>query len=172
MLTVEQFVIKYNVAKDKEKFIKERIKDIHIPYSEKIAICENLVSITSYSGNEVKVFKKNSPVQAILFDLTIIDRYTDIKIDFANAQSIYDKLDELEVIEKIIEVVPEKELLDFDFILKMVTQDFYENNRSLVSFLETKVQALELALKGIADVFSEENIQLLKDKINNANTVQ
>lgn len=162
MLTFEQFIIKYKVAKDKEKFIKECINDIHIPFSEKLSICQNLVSNTSYSGNEVKVYKRNTPAQTMFFNLTIIDKYTNIKIDFANAVKIYDELDKLGILEQIISLVPEKELIDLDYILKMVMQDEYENNRSLVSFLETKIKALELSLNAITEVFSEENIKSLK----------
>lgn len=150
MLTFEQFVIKYKVVKDKEKFIKEHIKDIHIPYSEKLVICQNIINNTSHIG---EVYKVNTPARNMFFNLTLIDRYTDIKIDFTNAVEIYNKFDELDFISLVMNHIPEKELIDFDTIYHMVINDEYENNRTIVSFLETKVKALEITLNSLIEVF-------------------
>lgn len=148
MITVEKFVEGYNKATDKEKFIiKHVIKDKYIPYAEKVNVCNRIVRVTSYVGSgETLTYRQNTPAQYMLYSLNVVDLYTDIDIDFSNADREFDKLDKLHLITEIINYVDDYEVNTLKTLLDMTKDDLMANERDLASFLENKISLIQSIL--------------------------
>lgn len=141
-MTVEQFINNYKSATDKDKFFSDSIITKYIRYTEKVTDCRNIVNITFEINGDNK-YKVDSPAQFVVFVMNLIYRYTNIeKSD--NMVNDFESLDELDIINGILDNIPERELSSYNTILNMCKDDYISNNRDLVSFLETKIDAILL----------------------------
>lgn len=150
-MKVDEFIRKYNSAKDKDKFLTDCIKTQYVPYRIKIADCDGIIKAsTGING----VFKINTPAQFMMFTIQVIIRYTEIEKD-DDILGLFEKLDELNLINAITSKIPEREFASYNTILNMIQDDYMENNRTLLSFIETKVSALGLSLDAILDAIQK-----------------
>lgn len=165
-MTVKDFIDKYDrLASDKakEEFIKSVICKRYLNYEDKIAMCTNIINCSCYvTINDKKKFKQNTPAKYMLHRLSIIDKYTGISIDFSAAADVFNTLEKKNMIDLIMCYIPENELRKIDAIMQMVTEDIYENERSLISYIDTKFEEMSLLgsslLEGLGDVVKAENI--------------
>lgn len=157
-MTVDQFLLLYKQNANKDEYVAQRVDQYkYVTYGEKVAICTAIVKHTMYekitlSGEEVEIFKQNTPLRELFYKLMLIKTYSDIEIDMSAPASEYDKLNEKGLIYQLISSIPEKEYLEMDSILGMIIDDIIANERDLVSFLETKSQATELTISSLLDV--------------------
>lgn len=161
-MNVNEFVTKYKVIKNEDtakEYVEKHIKNVYVPYEKKIDICERIINATSYiEVDGVKIYKKNSPAEFMLFELNIIDLYTDIKVDFNSMLAEFNMLNEFGLIEAIASLIPTREYVEFNTLLDMKKDDTYQNERDLVSWFETKYSALSLAFSGIIEKLDSEDI--------------
>lgn len=149
-MKVEDFITNYNNASDKTKFLSDCVVRQYIPYREKIADCTRVVNASVESNG---IFKLNTPIQFVFFTATVITRYMDLEYD--NVLDFFEKLDELNLINAILSKIPEREFASYNTILNMIQDDYMENNRSIASFIETKVKALGLSIDAIFDAIQK-----------------
>ena len=150
-MKVDEFIKKYNSSKDKDKYLTDSITTQYISYHEKIADCSGIVKASTELDG---IFKINTPAQFMMFTIQIITRYTEIEKE-EDILGMFEKLDELNLINAIISKIPEREYASYNTILNMVQDDYMENNRSLLSFIETKVKALGLSVDAILDAIQK-----------------
>ena len=138
-MTIAEFVKQFNKEQNKENFVKKHITNNYVKYAEKIARCRNIIQICCYSSiGEKTFFKINSPVKAMLLQMTLIQCYTDIEIDASDLDG-YDMLMQSKVFGTIIKSIDESEIILFNSILDMMIDDEIMNTRDIVSFLETTI---------------------------------
>lgn len=147
-MKVDEFIKKYNSAKDKKDFLNKCIVKQYIPYHKKIADCDAVLKATIESDG---MFKINTPAQFMIFTIQIITRYTEIEKE-ENILDMFEKLDELNLINAIISSIPEREFNSYNTIFSMIQNDYMENNRDIVSFFETKIKAIGLSLDTLLEV--------------------
>ena len=156
-MNVDFFVKQIAMNKDKEKYIDEKIMNPkYVPYEEKTAKCENIIRSTSVVKDEVtgvEVYKRNTPACNLFFNLTLIDLYTNIDIDFTHALKDYNALEELGFIDVLLQRIPKAEYVAWQKMIDMVANDYMENERSIISFFETKLGAVDKTAESIAEVF-------------------
>ena len=146
-MKVDDFIKKYNSAKDKDKFLADSITKQYIPYHEKISDCEKIIRSTMESDG---MFRINTPAQFLIFMILLITSYTEIERE-ENMLEMFEKLDEVNLINAIVSKIPEREYTSYNTVLNMIQDDYMENNRSLLSYLETKVKALGLSLDALLE---------------------
>ena len=157
-MNTEFFVKQIAMNKDKENYLREKLTAAYIPYEDKVASCENIIRNTSFIKDEASgetFYKRNSPACTLFFNLTLIDKYYDIDIDFNNTLADYNRLQEKGYIDLLLKNIPEGEYIEWQNILNMVAGDFMENERSLVSFLETRFGAMNKSLASIAEIIKQ-----------------
>ena len=157
-MNVEFFIKQIAMHKDKDEYLKGRIVKIYIPYEEKIVSCENIIKNTSFIKDEVSgelIYKRNTPACDMFFNLTLIDKYYDIDIDFNNVLADYNKLEENGYIELLLKNIRPNEYMAWQKTFEMVASDFVENERTLVSFLEKHIGAMNKTLGSIVDIIKE-----------------
>ena len=157
-MNVEFFCKQIAMNKNREDYLKSRLVRGYIPYEEKISSCENIIKNTSFVKDEASgemFYKRNTPACDLFFNLTLIDKYFDIEIDFEHALVDYNKLEENGYIELLLKNIPATEYVAWSKVFEMVAGDFVENERSLVSFLETRFNAINKSLAMMTDIIKE-----------------
>lgn len=140
-MNIDTFINGYNSAKDKDAYIKKILKTDYIPYTEKINDCNRIIKTSTESDG---IFKLNTPAQFMLFTVNLISKYTKLEYDPDNIVEFFEALDKDDLINTIYSIIPEREVASYQTILNMCADDYFETNRSLVSYIETKVAALQM----------------------------
>ena len=129
---------------DKAKFLKSKLKtEKYIPYADKLTFAENIVKHSSYAmvkeGGKLKQTDKialNSPMRYILFVMTVVDKYTNIEVNFKNIMPDFDALNFNSLIEVIFEKVGDKETAEFNTVVEMVLNDFMANKYQFKNYID------------------------------------
>lgn len=155
----KKFIDEYNVANDKTKYVQKHMLNSYVPYEDKITECRKIIDITSHkmvtvNDQEHKIYWNNTPMQHMFYILTLISLYTDIEWikdsgDSNENLKVYNELSKNGAIYTIISLITPFEKQSFDTVLNMVEEDTYENERSIPSYLDTKIDALELMLTSV-----------------------
>lgn len=143
---VKSFVEEYEKCSnndDKAKFLKSKLKtEKYMPYADKLALAENIVKSSSYAVvKEDGVLKQtdrialNSPMRYILFVMTVVDKYTNIEVNFQNIMPDFDVLNFNSLIEVIFEKVGDKETAEFNTVVEMVLNDFMANKYQFKNYI-------------------------------------
>ena len=159
-MKVTQFLEIYKTKKseeEKENFVKSHITRGYIPYNEKIAYCSKIVENSMYEKNNDKlVFKLNSPSKFLFTNLILIKLYSDLEIEIdQNPLEIFDSLNEKGLIFAFIKAIPETEYAEFQMLINMIQDDRMTNERDLVSYIDTKIEALSLGLNSFLEGLTE-----------------
>lgn len=181
---VKSFVEEYEKCSnndDKVKFLKNRLKtEKYIPYADKLTIAENIVKSSSYAmikeDDNLKQTDRialNSPMRYILFVMTVVDKYTNIEVNFGNIMPDFDALNFNSLIEVIFEKVGDKETAEFNTVVEMVLNDFMANKYQFKNYIDDtllKVSSLiekcEPLINNITsklDNMSDDDIKRLSD---------
>ena len=155
-MNVDFFVKQIAMNKDVEAYLKDKImKDVYVAYEEKIAKCETIIKNTSTIKDEttgVELYKRNTPACNLFFNLTLIDLYTNIDIDFSkNMLNDYNELEKHGYIDLLLSHISKNEYVAWQRLFDMIASDYMENNRSLISYFDTKLTAIDKT----ADSFSK-----------------
>ena len=144
---VKSFVEEYEKClnnDDKAKFLKSKLKtEKYMPYADKMTIAENIVRHSSYAMvKEDGVLKQtdkialNSPMRYILFVMTVVDKYTNIEVNFKNIMPDFDALNFNSLIEVIFEKIGDKETAEFNTVVEMVLNDFMANKYQFKNYID------------------------------------
>ena len=147
---VKSFVEEYEkqlTNDDKTKFLKSKLKtEKYMPYADKLAIAKNIVKSSSYAMiKEDGVLKQtdrialNSPMRYILFVMTVVDKYTNIEVNFKNVMPEFDALNFNSLIEIIFEKIGDKEMAEFNTVVDMVLNDFMANKYQFRNYINDTI---------------------------------
>ena len=144
---VKSFVEEYEKQlndSDKAKFLRSNLKtEKYMPYADKLALAENIVKSSSYAmikeDGKLKQTDRialNSPMRYILFVMTVVDKYTNIEVNFENIMPDFDALNFNSLIEVIFERVGDKETAEFNTVVEMVLNDFMANKYQFKNYID------------------------------------
>ena len=143
---VKKFVEEYEKQlndSERNHFLKSKLKvENYLPYSEKLLVAEHIVKSSSYAiVKEDEVLKKtdrikiNSPVRYILFVMEIVNKYTNIEVNFKDVMPEFDYLNKNGLIEVIIDKIGAKETGEFNTVVEMVLDDFMTNEYEIKNWI-------------------------------------
>lgn len=171
---VKDFVEKYEAQTndaEREKFLRTNLKtDSYMEYSEKVIVADNIVRSSSYAINkdETGVLSKtnqisfNSPMRYVLFALTVVNKYTNIEIDFKYAMHQFDLLNKNGLIEIIFTKVGDREIAEFNTVISMVLDDFMKNEYEFRNYIGGILTRLGGFVKQVSPILDN-----VVDKIDN-----
>ena len=144
---VKSFVEEYEKClnnDDKAKFLKSKLKtEKYIPYADKLTLADNIINHSSYAMvKEDGMLKQtdrialNSPMRYILFVMTVVDKYTNIEVNFKNIMPDFDALNSNSLIEVIFEKIGDKETAEFNTVVEMVLNDFMANKYQFKNYID------------------------------------
>lgn len=152
-MTVKDFIKEYKEAIDAKKYLEGRLTRKYVPYTEKTTRLENLIDKTSVISvnNEKEIFMQNSPARFLIYTLILIDSYTDIDINFSECIEEFDSLSEENIVGALLNIIPENERKTFQMLYDMIQVDYYENNRSVVGYLDRKAEAINMLMERVLE---------------------
>ena len=144
---VKSFVEEYEkqlTDADKAKFLRSKLKtEKYMPYADKLTLAENIVKSSSYAMvkedgalKQTNRIALNSPMRYILFVMTVVDKYTNIEVNFKNVMPEFDALNFNSLIEVIFEKVGDKEIAEFNTVVDMVLNDFMANKYQFKNYID------------------------------------
>lgn len=167
----KDFITEYKI--DNSSISKHIIKK-YIPFQDKIDSAKKIIQLSLYKiieidGNSKTVVQMNTPYQYYFMILELIDKYTDIEIadnhedTTVKAQQMlnaFNTIEEMGITPKLIDAIGD-DYKAFNSILKMCVDDAIFNETNLTTFLDTKFEAISLALNTYQTAFNE----VMKDNI-------
>ena len=156
-MTVQEFIKKYNKAKDKAEYLSARIKRMYVPVIEKANIAERLVRAASYTDG---VYRRRSFISTMLHELAFVSLYTDIEIQFdKNFNEDYDALEELGLIGKIKTLIGRTETERFDMLYWDTEADLEYNETEIHSYVRQQVDRLINVITTIGQPVADELVK-------------
>ena len=160
-MKIREFIEKYNaIATDrlKEDYLKNNLHiKTYLPFLTKVTLADKLAKITTLDKDTGNVNVK-SDVNYLLFCRMIIEQYTDLQVETEGFYEEYDLLNEFGLLDKIMQMIPEREISEFKMICDMKKEDIIQNKYEMHSFIAEQVGRFTDLLK----VVSEPIIQELK----------
>lgn len=143
---------KRSSTKLKEEFLKAYIKIVpYLGYATKIFLAQNIINQTCMKDGKVHI---DSCKKYIMYIYTMIKFYTNIDIHEKDLMIQYDLLDENNMIEKILDLIPEKERITFKTILDMKQDDLMTNKYGTHAFIEEQMDRIEGASSKFSEAFA------------------
>lgn len=140
-MKVKDFVKKYE--KNQDEALKDIIKCTYLPFVKKCELCSRLVKSTHYvsdeDGSNTK-FHVDSAARYMLLNLSIVDTYTNIDVDFSKAAEEYDLLAKYNLFYIIKAMLPKVELSELESILEMKEKDVLTNEYEPHAFIAGQVE--------------------------------
>lgn len=156
-----KFVSGYKTIKDKDGFIKKHMTKQYLPYANKLSIAKSIAkTCTHVKVDDKEIYKKDTPAQYFTTVMSLITQYTDIEIDANIVDKAYDALVECGAMQALLASIPESEVTEFRTLVDMCVADIFENERELASFLETKLDAINMATNQMLSSLGETLAQL------------
>lgn len=154
-MTVKDFIEGYKKSDDKEKYMRDHIVNNYVSYAVKIDECRQIVELSNYKEiNKKMVLFKNSPMRYLFFIIKLLTYYTDISIK-NNIIDSFDALNELGLIDIIVASIPETEFNEWNTVLSMCDDDFEINIRSITSYIDTKLESIDILSNKLMENISE-----------------
>lgn len=161
-MNVEKFVEEYNKYTNSElknKLLANCIKREYVPYTRKVQICTSIAKATTRESvpsqrqgeGVVELFHSDSTNRYLLFQLNILRTYTNLEFsaEFVEAIKEFELLDQYELNDKIIDMIPDREYKNFKIILDMLVDDYTVNENNFINYIDKKIDATLIALGGI-----------------------
>ena len=141
----------------KAELVRKHIKNDYVPYEKKIAEARKIIELADYVDVQgKKTYKRNSPMTYLLFIIRLLANYTDFEWENGKEEmDVYNLLTKNGIITTFISVLPDNEYDEFSTVLRMTEDDEYENYRSFAGFMESKVEAINLALNALTEVIPQ-----------------
>lgn len=168
-MLISEFVVKYQGSKQKNSLIEKQIKTKYISFETKIALSSKIINMSMYK--EImgkKVFAPDTPNRYQLFVQAVIQSYTTLEWDVIEGnEQIFDiskgfnLLEENGLVEVLFAAIGD-DIQKFTTILNMKVDDEIDLNRSIVPFLETKLESINMVVDTISQVMDKPEV---KEKI-------
>ena len=132
-MTVKEFV---ELASNKRMDVAGIKK--YVNYGEKYDIAKRLVTATCFDENNN--IKLNSPSQYMLYRLSLVNTWTAIDVDFTHGIEEFDILSQNGILDDIIKKIPEKEIKEFDMLVKLIQSDLLYNTATPQAYISSQVE--------------------------------
>lgn len=173
-IEIEKLVDEYNKRsseKLQDDYLKSKIKVIdYVDYSMKNFIAEKIINGSCFSNGIVNI---NSCNKYMLYIYALLKYWTNLDIKEDRLVFYYDLLNKNNMIEKILAIIPEKEITEFSTILEMKQDDLLLNecntsillNKNIKNYLPRFMAAIEILLSSIGEVIGQVDVSKMKNII-------
>lgn len=178
-MTVKEFVKQYDKNPD-INVVKKAITTTYLSFVKKCNLCERIIQATHYTETPdgATRLQIDSASEYMLFNLSIVDTYTDLKIDFGNVVEEYDMLAKRDLFEIFKSVLPQRELGELYNVLELKEKDMIANEYETHAFISNQVErfgtllgiSLSPALEKLTTIVEELDAEKLAELINKVDT--
>ena len=173
-MKIKEFTEKYNaMATDrlKEDYLNDNLHiKTYLPFLTKVTLADKLAKVTTLDKDTGNVNVK-SDINYLLFCRMIVEQYTDLQVETEGFYEEYDLLNESGLLDKIMQMIPEKEINEFKMICDMKKSDLLQNKYENHAFISEQVtrfgELIGTILKPALDKISEQLENLSDEDIEN-----
>lgn len=168
-MKIKDFINDFNKLKtdeDRETFVKQIVTTNYVPFVEKADACFKIINDCWYKRDELTERRKlfiSSPATYVLFNMVVINKYTDLEVDFKNTVAQYDLLNEKNYLGMILAHIPENELVEFRRILDMTQQDVLQNEYYAPTYISNNIETISMAIGATITPAIEEFGKIIND---------
>lgn len=169
-MKIKDFIEQFKMLKtneDKDAFLKQLITTTYIPFIDKVNICTRIINSSWYTKDEATGKRKlhiTSTATYVLHELIIIDKYTNLDIDFkGNIFDQYDLLNKENLLKILMSYVPENELIEFDRILEMTQRDVLQNEYYTPAYIKSRLEDISTAIGATISLSTEQLRQMIEN---------
>ena len=144
----------------KDDYLKDNLEiTTYVPFVKKVTYAASLAQNTMIDKDTGNV-RASSESNYLFFVRSIIELYTDLEIENNAFYDEYDLLNESGLLDKIMQMIPEKEIAEFNTICDMKKSDLlqnkYENHAFIASQVERFGTLIGITLKPVLEKISEQ----------------
>ena len=165
-MTIKEFAEKYSaIATDrlKEDYLNDNLHiKTYLPFLTKATLADKLAKVTTLDNDTGNVNVK-SDVNYLLFCRMIVEQYTDLQVETEGFYEEYDLLNESGLLDKIMQMIPEKEITEFKMICDMKKDDIIFNQSTPKAFINQQIERITT----IASVTLKPILEKLVDEFEN-----
>lgn len=173
-MKIKEFVEKYGaIATDrlKEDYLNDNLHiKTYLPFLIKVTLADKLAKVTTLDKDTGNVNVK-SDVNYLLFCRMIIEQYTDLQVETEGFYEEYDLLNESGLLDKIMQMIPEKEIAEFKMICDMKKDDIIFNQSTPKAFINQQIERvstiLGVTLKPVLEKISEQIENMSDEDVEN-----
>ena len=162
-MKIFDFIEKYNaIATDRLKgdFLNDNLHiKTYLPFLTKVTLADKLARVTTLDKDTGNINIK-SDVNYLLFCRMIIEQYTDLQVETEGFYDEYDLMNESGLLDKIMQMIPEKEIKEFKMICDMKKDDVIFNQSTPKAFINQQIERvstiLGVTLKPVLENISEQ----------------
>ena len=162
-MKIKEFVEKYEaIATDrlKEDYLKNNLHiKTYLPFLTKVTLADKLTKVTTLDKDTGNVNVK-SDVNYLLFCRMIVEQYTDLQVETEGFYEEYDLLNESGLLDKIMRMIPEKEIGEFKMLCDMKKTDLIQNKYEGHAFISDQIERfgtlIRITLKPVLEKISEQ----------------
>lgn len=167
----------------KKAYINQVIKiKPHVNYIARDIVAKNIINtahftypegtdLSNMTAEDLEALDRipviNRSAQYIMSALMLVDLYTNIKIDFTKGAFQYDKLVESEVINYVLDNVPESEINEFKMLIDYKYEEYYQKYFSMKAYVDSKLNNVESTLSALTEMFTTAIANLDKKTVKN-----
>ena len=171
---IKEFVEKYNaIATDrlKEDYLNDNLHiKTYLPFLTKVTLADKLARVTTLDKDTGNINIK-SDVNYLLFCRMIIEQYTDLQVETEGFYEEYDLLNESGLLDKIMQMIPEKEITEFKMICDMKKDDIIFNQSTPKAFINQQIERVStifgVTLKPVLEKISEQIENMSDEDVEN-----
>lgn len=146
--TVKDFCEDYKDEKKRDVLLSNVVKNHYVPFEQKIAICQKVVELSYYvkeeiNGKEYKRPRINSSTQYVLFNLYLVNEYTNILVQFKNTIEEFNLLNGCGALDDIIVRINDRESKEFRMVLDMAESDLLQNEYEIHAYVNNLMDRVE-----------------------------
>ena len=144
----------------KDDYLKDNLEiTTYVPFVKKVTYAASLAQNTMIDKDTGNV-RVNSESNYLFFVRSIIELYTDLEIENNAFYDEYDLLNESGLLDKIMQMIPEKEITEFKMICDMKKSDLLQNKYENHAFIADQVERfgtlIGITLKPVLEKISEQ----------------
>lgn len=178
-MTIKEFCKEYSnrIDKLKEDYLNNNLHiKTYLPFLTKVTLADKLAKVTTLDKDTGNVNVK-SDVNYLLFCRMIVEQYTDLQVETEGFYEEYDLLNESGLLDKIMQMIPEKEITEFKMICDMKKDDLLFNQSTPKAFINQQIERItniaSVTLKPVLDKLATELENMDDSKIEKfANNVE
>jgi len=143
-MTIKEFINGYNQCEDdlKKKFLCDNLKiKTYLPFLNKTELAQRIARI-SMLNKETGNINVQSEVSYLLFCRAVIENYTYLTVETEGFYEEYDLLNEYGILDKIMGMIPEKELKEFKMLCDYKQSDIMINMGTPKAFINQQVERI------------------------------
>ena len=144
----------------KDNYLKDNLEiTTYVPFIKKVTYAASLAQNTMIDKDTGNV-RVSSESNYLFFVRSIIELYTDLEIENNAFYDEYDLLNESGLLDKIMQMIPEKEIAEFKMICDMKKDDIIFNQSTPKAFISQQIERvsniLGVTLKPLLEKISEQ----------------